>query len=182
MLALTSSLHGLSWATCCRLEACGHTSSDENEKAIMKPRQCWSIMAGKAERRLALIQADALRAGKLLEKLEGSQRRLQVLYEEYRLQGAGAGQLSHGMQDALNHRQFMSQLATLSERVAQDIEKARWALAGLQQQMAVAEIEKLKMKTLDAQEVLALEVLASKREQRSMDEVGLTLFNRVSLS
>ncbi len=182
MLALTSSLHGLSWATCCRLEACGHTSSDENEKAIMKPRQCWSIMAGKAERRLALIQADALRAGKLLEKLEGSQKRLQVLYEEYRLQGTGAAQLTQGMQDALNHRQFMSQLATLSERVAQDIEKARWALAGLQQQMAVAEIEKLKMKTLDAQEVLALEVLASKREQRSMDEVGLTLFNRVSLS
>ncbi len=148
----------------------------------MKARQCWSIMAGKAERRLAQIQADIARANKLLETLEASQQRLQFLYEEYRLQGANAAQLSHGMQDAMNQRQFMAQLATLSQRVAQDIEKAKAALAGLRQQQVRAEIERLKMQTLDEKEVLAFEGQMRKREQRSMDELGVSQFNRIGLA
>ena len=148
----------------------------------MKARQCWSIMAGKAERRLAQIQADIARANKLLETLESSQQRLQFLYEEYRLQGANAAQLSHGMQDAMNQRQFMAQLATLSQRVAQDIEKAKAALASLRQQQAGAEIERLKMQTLDEKEVLAFEGRMRRREQRSMDELGVSQFNRIGLA
>ena len=148
----------------------------------MKARQCWSIMAGKAERRLAQIQADIVRANKLLETLEASQQRLQFLYEEYRLQGANAAQLSHGMQDAMNQRQFMAQLATLSQRVAQDIEKAKAALASLRQQQAGAEIERLKMQTLDEKEVLAFEGRMRRREQRSMDELGVSQFNRIGLA
>ena len=139
-------------------------------------------MAGKAERRLAQIQADIVRANKLLETLEASQQRLQFLYEEYRLQGANAAQLSHGMQDAMNQRQFMAQLATLSQRVAQDIEKAEAALASLRQQQAPTEIERLKMQTLDEQEVLAFEVRTRRREQRSMDELGVSQFNRIGLA
>ncbi len=148
----------------------------------MKARQCWSIMAGKAERRLAQIQADIGRANKLLETLEASQQRLQFLYEEYRLQGANAAQLSHGMQDAMNQRQFMAQLATLSQRVVQDIEKAEAALASLRQQQAGAEIERLKMQTLDEKEVLAFEGRMRRREQRSMDELGVSQFNRIGLA
>ncbi len=148
----------------------------------MKARQCWSIMAGKAERRLAQIQADIGRANKLLETLEASQQRLQFLYEEYRLQGANAAQLSHGMQDAMNQRQFMAQLATLSQRVAQDIEKAKAAQASLRQQQAGAEIERLKMQTLDEKEVLAFEGRMRRREQRSMDELGVSQFNRIGLA
>ena len=139
-------------------------------------------MAGKAERRLAQIQADIVRANKLLETLEASQQRLQFLYEEYRLQGANAAQLSHGMQDAMNQRQFMAQLATLSQRVAQDIEKAKAALASLRQQQAGAEIERLKMQTLDEKEVLAFEGRMRRREQRSMDELGVSQFNRIGLA
>ncbi len=148
----------------------------------MKARQCWSIMAGKAEKKLAQIQADIVRANKLLETLESSQQRLQFLYEEYRLQGANAAQLSHGMQDAMNQRQFMAQLATLSQRVAQDIEKAKAALASLRQQQAGAEIERLKMQTLDEKEVLAFEGRMRRREQRSMDELGVSQFNRIGLA
>ncbi len=148
----------------------------------MKARQCWSIMAGKAERRLAQIQADIGRANKLLETLEASQQRLQFLYEEYRLQGANAAQLSHGMQDAMNQRQFMAQLATLSQRVVQDIEKAEAALASLRQQQARTEIERLKMQTLDEQEVHAFEVRTRRREQRTMDELGVSQFNRIGLA
>ena len=139
-------------------------------------------MAGKAERRLAQIQADIGRANKLLETLEASQQRLQFLYEEYRLQGANAAQLSHGMQDAMNQRQFMAQLATLSQRVVQDIEKAEAALASLRQQQARTEIERLKMQTLDEQEVHAFEVRTRRREQRTMDELGVSQFNRIGLA
>ena len=148
----------------------------------MKARQCWSIMAGKAERRLAQIQADTGRANQLLETLEASQQRLEFLYEEYRLQGANAAQLSHGMQDAMNQRQFMAQLATLSQRVVQDIEKAEAALASLRQQQARTEIERLKMQTLDEKEVLAFEGRMRRREQRSMDELGVSQFNRIGLA
>ncbi len=148
----------------------------------MKPRSCWSIMANKAERKLAQIQFDMVGASKLLQTLEASQKRLQVLYEEYRLQGIGAAPLTHGMQDVLNHRQFMSQLVTLSHRVTNDISKANLALTGLRQQLAQAEVERLKMKTLDEREVLAFEMGLRKREQRSVDEVGISQFNTIGLS
>ncbi len=148
----------------------------------MKPRLCWSIMANKAERKLAQIQFEMVGANKLLQTLEVSQNRLQVLYEEYRLQGVGATPLTHGMQDALNHRQFMSQLVTLSHRVTNDINQASLALTGLRQQLAQAEVERLKMKMLDEREVLAFEAGSRKREQRSMDELGVSQFNTIGLS
>jgi len=145
----------------------------------MKPRQCWSIMVDKAERKLTKIQTEMVHASKLLGTLENSQRRLQSLYEEYRLQGMGATTLRQGMQDVLNHRQFMSQLVTLSERVSQDIEKARAALVGLRLQMAQAEVERLKMKMLDEKEILAFEMGARRQEQRSMDELAVSQFNQI---
>ncbi|MEI8075856.1 MAG: flagellar FliJ family protein [Bacteroidota bacterium] len=139
-------------------------------------------MVDKAERKLAQIQTEMVRANKLLETLEASQTRLQGLYEEYRVRVNGAEALSHGMQDALNHRQFMAQLVALSQRVEQDIARAKYSLEGLSQQMAQAECERLKMKTLDEKEQLAFELHARKREQRSMDELGVSQFNRIGLS
>jgi flagellar export protein FliJ len=76
----------------------------------------------------------------------------------------------------------MSQLMTLSERVVQDIDKATVALNALYKKMVEAEGERLKMQTLDEQEILAFQMLARKREQRSMDELGVSQFNRVGRS
>jgi flagellar export protein FliJ len=73
----------------------------------------------------------------------------------------------------------MSQLMTLSERVVQDIDKATLALNSLHQKMIEAEGERLKMKTLDEQEILAFQLKSRKREQRSMDELGVSQFNRI---
>lgn len=148
----------------------------------MKPRQCWSVLEGKAEQKVAQIQSETIQSRKLLESLKASKKRVQVLYEEYRQQGAGEQQLSHGMQDAMNQRQFMSQLMTLLERIDQDIERAAQALIVQSQRMAVAEGERLKMKTLDEKEILSFQLLANKREQRSMDELGVSQFNRLSHS
>ena len=148
----------------------------------MKPRACWSVLQGKAEQKVAQLQADMVQARKLVATLEASQKRIEVLYEEYRLQGSGNQPLSLGMQDAMNQRQFMSQLMTLSYRVTHDLGVAKMALAALYPRMAEAEVERLKMKTLDEKEILAFELRTRKREQRSMDELGVSQFNRLSHS
>ena len=148
----------------------------------MKPRQCWSVLEDRAQQKVSQVQADIVRARTVLETLNASYKRLQFLYEEYRAQGVGANSVSYGMQDAMNHRQFMSQLMTLSERVVQDIEKATIALNALHKKMIEAEGERLKMKTLDEQEILAFQLKNRKREQRSMDELGVSQFNRIDRS
>jgi flagellar export protein FliJ len=123
-----------------------------------------------------------VRARTVLETLNASYKRLQFLYEEYRAQGSGASAVTHGMQDAMNHRQFMSQLMTLSERVVQDIDKATVALNALYKKMIEAEGERMKMQTLNEQEILAFKMHSRKREQRSMDELGVSQFNRIGRS
>ena len=148
----------------------------------MKPRQCWSVLEGKAQQKVSQVQADIVRARTILETLNASYKRLQFLYEEYRAQGSGATAVTHGMQDAMNHRQFMSQLMTLSERVVQDIDKATAALNALYKKMVEAEGERMKMQTLDEQEMLAFQMHTRKREQRSMDELGVSQFNRIGRS
>ena len=127
---------------------------------------------------MAQVQSDMVRARSLLETLGASQKRLRFLYEEYRLQGAGQNELTLGMQDAMNQRQFMSQLMTLSERVEQDIGKAAAALDALSKRLTEAEGERIKMKTLDEQEILIFQIRNNKREQRNMDELGVSQFNR----
>jgi flagellar export protein FliJ len=139
-------------------------------------------LEGKAQQKVSQVQADIVRARTLLETLNASYKRLQFLYEEYRTQGSGAAAMTLGMQDAMNHRQFMSQLMTLSERVVQDIDKANAALNALYKKMVEAEGERLKMQTLDEQEILAFQMHARKREQRSMDELGVSQFNRIGRS
>jgi flagellar export protein FliJ len=139
-------------------------------------------LEGKAQQKVSQVQADIVRARTLLETLNASYKRLQFLYEEYRTQGSGAAAMTLGMQDAMNHRQFMSQLMTLSERVVQDIDKATVALNALYKKMVEAEGERLKMQTLDEQEILAFQMHARKREQRSMDELGVSQFNRIGRS
>ena len=146
----------------------------------MKPRVCWSVLQGKAEQKITKIQADMVQARQLMSTLTASRERLKFLYEEYRAQEIASLQTSHGMQDAMNHRQFMGQLQNLSERVEQDIVKAQLALEGLRLPMAQAENERLKMKSLDEQEHLAYQARNRKREQTRMDEMGVMQFNRLS--
>ena len=84
----------------------------------MKVRACWSALENKAERRINQLREDSARAEQLRQSLLGSQGKLEQMYEEYRSKAAAADQ-SQGMSDAMNQRQFMSQLLTLRERVRQ---------------------------------------------------------------
>lgn len=146
----------------------------------MQARQCWSILEGRAKQVVNRLQTEIVKTRTTLQTLKASQQRLDTLYEEYRAHGQGSEALSLGMQDAMNRRQFMGQLQNLQLRVSQDIGHAENALIRLTQQMAKAELDRRKMQTLDEQEQLAHATLLRKREQRSMDEMGVMQFNRQS--
>ena len=62
------------------------------------------------------------------------------------------------------------------------IPQSEAALARLNQAMALAEAERMKMQTLDENEHTAVAAKMMKREQSRMDELGVMLFNRLSHS
>ena len=143
----------------------------------MKVRACWSALEGKAEQKITKLRAETVQAEQLRDSLLASQQRLEQLYEEYRAKTAAAD-TSRGMSDAMNQRQFMSQLLTLRERVERDIGTSQLHLQTLAHRMLQAEAERLKMKTLTENDRLAVQKYTNKREQHSMDELGMLQFNQ----
>ena len=143
----------------------------------MKIRACWSALEGKAEQKITKLRAETVQAEQLRDSLLASQQRLEQLYEEYRAKTAAAD-TSKGMSDAMNQRQFMSQLLTLRERVERDIGTSQLHLQTLAHRMLQAEAERLKMKTLTENDRLAVQKHVQKREQHSMDELGMLQFNQ----
>ncbi len=143
----------------------------------MKVRACWSALENKAEQAITQLRAETVQAEKLRESLLSSQQRLEHMYEEYRAKNAAIN-ISKGMADAMNQRQFMAQLLALRERVGQDITKSEMHLHNLAQRMLLAETERLKMKTLSENDFQAVQVHVRRREQRSMDELGMQQFNQ----
>ena len=107
----------------------------------MKVRACWSALENKAEQAITQLRAETVQAEKLRESLLSSQQRLEHMYEEYRAKNA-AIDISKGMADAMNQRQFMAQLLALRERVGQDITKSEMHLHNLAQRMLLAETER----------------------------------------
>jgi flagellar export protein FliJ len=143
----------------------------------MKVRACWSALEGKAEQKITKLRADTAQAQSLLESLITSQQRLENLYLEYHAKAAATDSCK-GMSDTMNQRQFMSQLLTLRERVERDINTSKLHLQTLAHQMVQAEAERLKMKTLTENDRLAVQKYTNKREQKSMDELGMLQFNQ----
>jgi hypothetical protein len=144
----------------------------------MKVRACWSALEGKAEQKINQLRAEITQAEQLRDSLLASQQRLESLYEEYRAKTMAAD-TSRGMADAMNQRQFMSQLLTLRQRVERDIGTSQLHLQTLAHRMLQAEAERLKMKTLTENDRLAVQKHVLKREQHSMDELGMLQFNQV---
>ena len=141
------------------------------------PRSCWAALEDKAQRRITELQAEIAQAGQLLHTLDGSRTRLLTLYHEYRTQLENRSE-QLGMQEAMNHRQFMSQLQTLHNRVEADIERTTAHRASLQTALREADTERLKMKTLreNAQTLHNKEV--ARKEQQAMDVRGVQQYNR----
>ena len=140
-------------------------------------RPCWTVLADKAEDQVAAIQNELGLARKRLESLQSSQQRVQAMYDEYREKINSQNQESLGMSEAMNQRQFMSQLLVLMQRVKTDILHTENLLLAMKERLIEAERERIKMQTLADQNAMAVRKDLNKREQKKMDEMGVMQFN-----
>ena len=146
-----------------------------NDQVIARP--CWTVLADKAEDQVTAIQNELALARKRLESLQSSQQRVQAMYDEYRDKINNPSQESLGMSEAMNQRQFMSQLLVLMQRVKTDIQHTENLLLSIKERLIEAERERIKMQTLADQNAIAVRKDLNKREQKKMDEMGVMQFN-----
>ena len=146
-----------------------------NDQVVARP--CWTVLADKAEDQVTAIQNELGQARKRLESLQSSQQRVQAMYDEYRDKINNQSQESLGMIEAMNQRQFMSQLLVLMQRVKTDIQHTENLLLAMKERLIEAERERIKMQTLADQNAMAVRKDLNKREQKKMDEMGVMQFN-----
>ena len=146
-----------------------------NDTVVARP--CWTVLTQKAEDKIALIQNELVQARSRLDSLRSSQQRVQKMYDEYREGLTRADAQSLGMREAMNQRQFMSQLLTLMARVKTDIQYTENAIIGIKERLMLAERERIKMQTLADQNALAVQREENKKDQRRMDALGVMQFN-----
>ena len=146
-----------------------------NDTVVARP--CWTVLTKKAEDKIALIQNELVQARMRLDSLKTSAQRVQKMYDEYRDGLNRADGQSLGMREAMNQRQFMSQLLTLMQRVKTDILYTENAIMGIKERLMVAERERIKMQTLADQNAQAVQREENKKDQRRMDALGVMQFN-----
>ena len=146
-----------------------------NDTVVARP--CWTVLAKKAEDKVSLIQNEMVQARQRLESLKNSQQRIQKMYDEYRDGLTKTDSESMGMREAMNQRQFMSQLLNLMQRVKTDIMYTENAIIGIKEQLVVQEHERIKMQTLADQNAMAVQREENKKDQRRMDALGVMQFN-----
>jgi flagellar export protein FliJ len=143
----------------------------------MTPRNCWTVLAKRAQDETAAIQIELGQIMARVDSLNSSKSRLQKLYEDYRQQENSANLALQGMREVMNQRQFMTQLLTLMQRVQVDVGHAENKLAETRKRLMDSEKERLKMQSLADQNAQAILTLAEKRDQRQMDALGVMQFN-----
>ena len=146
-----------------------------NDNVVARP--CWTVLADKAEDQVNAIQNELGLARKRLESLQNSQQRVQTMYDEYREKINSQSNESLGMSEAMNQRQFMSQLLVLMQRVKTDIQHTENLVLSIKERLIEAERERIKMQTLADQNAAAVQKALNKREQKTMDDMGVMQFN-----
>ncbi len=140
-------------------------------------RACWSVLVKKTEDKIAALQLEISQARKRIESLEGSQSRIQSMYDDYRNRLNDSQTESQGMREAMNQRQFMAQLLTLLQRVNLDIHHTQNLLASQRERMLDLERERIKMQTLANQNAIAVQKDKNRKEQKQMDSLAVMQFN-----
>ena len=143
----------------------------------MKPRECWTVLANKAQDKVSEAQNRLLKAQDVLDKLLASRERIYVMVREYTQKAQTLEQNIHSVSQSMNARQFISQLLQLIERLELDIAQANVNVDKARQALKVFELERLKMQSLVEQDLNAVKIYHRKEEQKQMDALGLTLFN-----
>jgi flagellar export protein FliJ len=146
-----------------------------NDTVVARP--CWTILAQKAEDKIALIQNEMAQFRTRLDALKSSEARVQKMYNEYANSINASDTPSLGMREAMNQRQFMSQLLTLLQRVRADIDYTDNAMMDVKERLIAAERERIKMQTLADQNAQAVRKAENTKDQRRMDTLGVMQFN-----
>lgn len=140
-------------------------------------RQCWTVLANKAEDQCERIQQELVNIQQRLEGLQANERRLRQLYAEYQERLTRPGTLSQGMQDAIGQRQFMQQITDLIDKVLRDQGITQQALQQTRARLAEAQREKHKMEALVENDLKQVRAAEKKQELKLMDELALRQFN-----
>ena len=143
----------------------------------MQARQCWTVLANKAEDHCERIQQELVHIQQRLEGLQANERRLRQLYSEYHERLTQSGGSSNGMQDAINQRQFMQQITTLIDKVLEDQSVTRQAMAQTRLRLLEAQREKLKMQSLVNHDLHLQKTAEKLKDQRLMDDLALRQFH-----
>jgi len=144
---------------------------------MRKARECWPVLARKAEDSVRQWQNEIARSQSRLEQLQASLDRLDHMYAEYRNRQLQPQQQALGMNGHMHQRQFMGQLLQLQQRVQQDLDQAQTTLAQQRKQLILAEIEHQKMLALAEQDQRNVERHTQLMEQRRLDELAISRFN-----
>ncbi len=142
----------------------------------MPARQCWTVLAHKAEDQCDRIQQELANIQQRLEGLQANERRLRQLYSEYHERLTRPGGAFSGMQDALNQRQFMHQITGLIDKVVQDQSITRQAMVQTRVRLLDAQREKLKMQSLVEHDLQQQKTAEKLKEQKLMDDLALRQF------
>jgi len=143
----------------------------------MKPRECWTVLANKAQDKVSEAQNRQLKAQDVLNKQLASRERIYDMVREYKQQAQTLEQNIHSVSQSINSRQFIAQLLQLIQRLELDISQAEVNLEKTKQAVKTFELERLKMQSLVEQDLNAVKTYHRKEEQKQMDALGLTLFN-----
>lgn len=137
-------------------------------------RDRWSLLTYKAQQHM-VAQQEALAAWlRKVEQMQASQVRLSQMLQEYVQRQAHQDAQAHLVADALNHRQFMTQLRQLVDHATQQLQATQVQVAHARQSLMQAQMELDKAEKLEAHARTQERAQAVRREQRAMDDLAIT--------
>ena len=143
----------------------------------MKARECWPVLAKKAQDEVDAAMAVVVQIRQNIEHLQSRRQQLLDMYADYKRRIEDKQQQWHPMADTANHRQFMSHLLQLVDRIDQDLQRAHNDLTQAREAQQKADQQRIKMASLMEQDLHRVKVYQQKKDQKHMDALGITLFN-----
>ena len=143
----------------------------------MKARECWPVLAKKAQEEVDAAMAVVVQIRQNIEHLQSRRQQLLDMYADYKRRIEDKQQQWHSMADTANHRQFMSHLLQLVDRIDLDLQRAHNDLTQAREAQQKADQQRIKMASLMEQDLHRVKVYQQKKDQKHMDALGITLFN-----
>lgn len=143
----------------------------------MKARECWPVLAKKAQDEVDAAMAVVVQIRQNIEHLQSRRQQLLDMYADYKRRIEDKQQQWHSMADTANHRQFMAHLLQLVDRIDQDLQRAHNDLTQAREAQQKADQQRIKMASLMEQDLHRVKVYQQKKDQKHMDALGITLFN-----